>query len=147
MQDLESQFRMKERNPQPSSKFYPSTEEDRPAPDEHIVLLEGEEKVVEHNHKENANTSTFSVKKEDHTLGNLISQRLLTYDSTVFAAYKIATPHETVVDLRVTTDGTITPKEAVIKCCKDVIVDLENLKGSFKQELEIKRIFNEYDGK
>lgn len=41
------------------------------------------------------------------------------------------------------TDGTITPKEAIIKCCQDVVKDLEQLKNSFQTEWLGKKIVSE----
>ena len=79
-------------------------------------------------------TQIFTFNKEDHTLGNLISQRLLKYPYIHFAAYKVPHPLFATFDLRVTTDGSITPKDAVVQCCKDVIADLSKVSMSFNQE-------------
>lgn len=89
------------------------------------------------------NTAIFTFNKEDHTLGNLLSQRLLKYDQIIFAAYKVPHPLFAMFELRVQTDGTITPKEAVIRCCRDVVQDLQKLNDSFQQEWLGKRIVSE----
>lgn len=89
------------------------------------------------------NTAIFTFNREDHTLGNLISQRLLKYEYIVFAAYKVPHPLFATFELRVSTDGTITPKDAIIKSCRDVIQDLEQLKQSFTTEWLGKRIVSE----
>ncbi|KAH7401916.1 DNA-directed RNA polymerase [Phaeosphaeria sp. MPI-PUGE-AT-0046c] len=89
------------------------------------------------------NTAIFTFNREDHTLGNLISQRLLKYDYIVFSAYKVPHPLFATFELRVSTDGTIAPKDAIIKCCRDVIQDLEQLKQSFTTEWLGKRIVSE----
>lgn len=89
------------------------------------------------------NTQIFTFNKEDHTLGNLISQRLLKYPYIHFAAYKVPHPLFATFDLRVTTDGTITPKDAVVQCCKDVIADLSKVSASFIQEWESHKIIAE----
>lgn len=89
------------------------------------------------------NTAIFTFNKEDHTLGNLLSQRLLKYDYIVFSAYKVPHPLFATFELRVSTDGTITPKDAIIKCCKDVVMDLDNLKRSFTTEWLGKKIVSE----
>ncbi|KAF2826459.1 RBP11-like subunits of RNA polymerase, partial [Ophiobolus disseminans] len=78
-------------------------------------------------------TRLFTFDKEDHTLANLISQRLLKYDFIEFSGYKVQHPH---FELRVTTDGTITPREAVKNCCEEVIGDLESMKKSFQDEFQ-----------
>jgi DNA-directed RNA polymerase II subunit RPB11 len=91
------------------------------------------------------NTAVFTFNKEDHTLGNLISQRLFKYPYITFSAYKVPHPLFATFELRVSTDGSVTPKEAVIKCCKDVIQDLEVLHRSFQSEWLGKRIVSEGD--
>lgn len=85
----------------------------------------------------------FTFNKEDHTLGNLLAQRLLTYDYVVFSAYKIPHPLFATFELRVQTDGTVTPKDAIIRCCRDVINDLGRLNDSFTTEWLGKRIVSE----
>jgi DNA-directed RNA polymerase II subunit RPB11 len=88
-------------------------------------------------------TAVFTFNKEDHTLGNLLSQRLLKYDHVVFAAYKVPHPLFATFELRVQTDGTVTPKDAIIRCCRDVVQDLEVLNRSFTTEWLGKRIVSE----
>lgn len=89
------------------------------------------------------NTTVFTFNKEDHTLGNLISQRLLKYDYITFSAYKVPHPLFATFELRVTTDGSITPKDAVVRCCKDVIQDLSKVSMSFQGEWLNQKIIEE----
>lgn len=89
------------------------------------------------------NTAIFTFNKEDHTLGNLLSQRLLKYDYIVFSAYKVPHPLFATFELRVQTDGTITPKEAIVRCCKDIVQDLHVLNSSFQTEWLGKKIVSE----
>ncbi|KAF1997989.1 RBP11-like subunits of RNA polymerase [Amniculicola lignicola CBS 123094] len=115
------------------------------APDrfELFLLDEGEEKLQWKDETRVPNTTIFTFNKEDHTLGNLISQRLHKYPEILFSAYKVPHPLFAKFELRVSTDGTITPKEAVIRCCKDVVQDLEVLSRSFTTEYLGKRIVHE----
>ncbi|KAF2033504.1 RBP11-like subunits of RNA polymerase, partial [Setomelanomma holmii] len=89
------------------------------------------------------NASTFTFNKEDHTLGNLLSQQLLKNPCVEFAAYKIPSPHDHYFDFRVVADGTESPKGVVIRCCRDVVGDLETLKISFKEEWQRKKAGND----
>lgn len=73
----------------------------------------------------------------------MISQRLLKYPYIAFAAYKVPHPLFATFDLRVTTDGSITPKDAVVQCCKDVIADLSKVGMSFQQEWMGQKIIEE----
>ena len=85
----------------------------------------------------------FKFNKEDHTLGNLLSQRLLTYPYVTFAAYKVPHPLFAKFELRVTTDGTKTASEAVVKCCQDIVNNLEQLNRGFTTEWLGKRIVSD----
>ncbi|ENI05836.1 hypothetical protein COCC4DRAFT_71521 [Bipolaris maydis ATCC 48331] len=115
------------------------------APDrfELFLLDEGQEKVEEKAETRVPNTAVFTFNKEDHTLGNLLSQRLLKNPAIMFAAYKVPHPLFATFELRVQTDGSITPKEAVMKTCREVIADLSKLNDSFQTEWIGKRIVSE----
>ncbi|KAF2243180.1 hypothetical protein BU26DRAFT_465659, partial [Trematosphaeria pertusa] len=98
-------------------------------------------------------TAVFAFNADQHTLGNLVSQRLLKYRSTTFSAYKVPHPLNEQSIIRVTTDGSITPKDAVIRICEDIggaedtLGDLEVLSNSFAIEWLGKRIAVEEDRK
>lgn len=94
-------------------------------------------------HTEVPNTTVFTFNKEDHTLGNLISQRLLKYNDVTFSAYKVPHPLFATFELRVTTDGSITPKDAVVRCCKDVVNELSKVSLSFQGEWLNQKIIEE----
>ena len=91
-----------------------------------------------------ANTALFTFNKEDHTLGNLITQRLHTYPFIHFSAYRIPHPLYPRFELRVTTDGSVAPKDAVMRACQDVIAELSKLKQEFTKEWELKKIAGEH---
>ncbi|KAF2684788.1 RBP11-like subunits of RNA polymerase [Lentithecium fluviatile CBS 122367] len=117
------------------------------APDrfELFLLDEGQKKVDQKDETRVPNTAVFTFNKEDHTLANLLSQRLLKYPYITFSAYKVPHPLFATFELRVSTDGSITPKDAIVKCCKDVIGDLDTLNRSFTTEWLGKRIVSEGD--
>ncbi|KAF2854554.1 RBP11-like subunits of RNA polymerase [Plenodomus tracheiphilus IPT5] len=125
------------------SRFSHDSEVDIPNRFELFLLDDGQAKVETKEETRVPNTAIFTFNKEDHTLGNLISQRLLKYDQVMFAAYKVPHPLFATFELRVQTDGTITPKDAVIRCCRDVVQDLQKLNDSFQQEWLGKRIVSE----
>ena len=89
-----------------------------------------------------ANTAIFTFNKEDHTLANLLSSRLHKYKHVTFSAYKVPHPLFATFELRVGTDGSMTPKDAVILACRDVVQDLEIIKQEFVKEWELKKIAN-----
>jgi DNA-directed RNA polymerase II subunit RPB11 len=42
--------------------------------------------------------------------------------------------------LRVQTDGEVTPKEALVNCCKSLVNDLEILSREFTKEYELRKM-------
>ncbi|KAH7391903.1 DNA-directed RNA polymerase [Pyrenochaeta sp. MPI-SDFR-AT-0127] len=108
-----------------------------------FLLDEGQKKVEWKEETRVPHTAIFTFNKEDHTLGNLLSQRLLKYEYIVFSAYKVPHPLFATFELRVQTDGTITPKDAIIRACRDIVQDLQRLNDSFQQEWLGKKIVSE----
>ncbi|KAF2789500.1 RBP11-like subunits of RNA polymerase [Melanomma pulvis-pyrius CBS 109.77] len=108
-----------------------------------FLLDDGQKKVEWKDETRVPNTAVFTFNKEDHTLGNLLSQRLHQYKYITFSAYKVPHPLFATFELRVSTDGTMTPKEAIIQCCQDIVKDLDQLSRSFTTEWLGKRIVSE----
>jgi DNA-directed RNA polymerase II subunit RPB11 len=86
------------------------------------------------------NCSFFVMNKEDHTLGNLFASRLHNYDYVTYSGYAMKHPLTPVVHLRVATDGSVTPREALLNCAKDILVDLDKVSREFTKEFELKKI-------
>jgi len=101
------------------------------------------------------NTSYFHFNKEDHTLGNLLRSKLLSSAHVLFAAYRVSlenhfycfysqcqVPHPLfpTIELRVQTDGEITPKEAVVACSRELITELETFWRNFKREYDLRKM-------
>lgn len=49
-------------------------------------------------------------------------------------------------ELRVQTDGEITPKEAVIAACKDLVTELASFDREFKREYELRKMVGQEGG-
>jgi len=88
------------------------------------------------------NTCIFHFNKEDHTLGNLLRSKLLTNSHVIFSGYKVPHPLFPKFELRVQTDGEITPKEAVLGSCKDLVRELNQLKSEFTKEYELRKMIS-----
>lgn len=43
-------------------------------------------------------------------------------------------------ELRVQTDGTISPKEALLAACRNLVKDLNEFAGEFKREYELRKM-------
>lgn len=86
------------------------------------------------------NAAMFTFNKEDHTLGNLLRAKLVKSQHVLFAGYQVPHPLFATFKLRVQTDGEVTPKEAVVQACKDLLGELHNLDQEFTKEFELKKI-------
>ncbi|KAE8349173.1 hypothetical protein BDV28DRAFT_160713 [Aspergillus coremiiformis] len=107
---------------------------------ESFVLANGENKVEMEIDTRIPSSAIFTFNKEDHTLGNLIRSRLLQSSHVLFAAYKVPHPLVPKFELRVQTDGEITPKTAIIAACNDLVRDLGILSREFTKEYELRKM-------
>jgi DNA-directed RNA polymerase II subunit RPB11 len=103
-----------------------------------------------------ASTAIFTFNKEDHTLGNLLRDRLLQNSHVTFSGYKVCTncppggdmtltikvPHPLFAkfELRIQTYGQITPKEALTAACQELIRELNKLKTNFQDAYNLTKM-------
>ncbi|KAK4546129.1 hypothetical protein LTR36_002266 [Oleoguttula mirabilis] len=111
-------------------------------PDRHelFLLADGEKKITFEPETRVPNAAMFTFNKEDHTLGNLLRAKLVKSPHVMFAAYQVPHPLFAVFKLRVQTDGDVSPKEAVVQACKDLVAELQMLDQEFTKEWELKKI-------
>ncbi|KAK3701080.1 DNA-directed RNA polymerase II core subunit [Vermiconidia calcicola] len=111
-------------------------------PDRHeLFLLDDGEKKVEYEPETRVpNAAMFTFNKEDHTLGNLLRAKLVKSEHILFAGYQVPHPLFAVFKLRVQTDGEVTPKEAVVQACQELVKELQMLDQEFTKEWELKKI-------
>ncbi|TQB68776.1 DNA-directed RNA polymerase II core subunit [Monascus purpureus] len=107
---------------------------------ESFVLANGENKVEMEVDTRIPSSAIFTFNKEDHTLGNMIRSRLLQNSHVLFAGYKVPHPLVPSFILRVQTDGEITPKQAVITACNELVKDLGILSREFTKEYELRKM-------
>ncbi|RKP35966.1 DNA-directed RNA polymerase [Dimargaris cristalligena] len=107
------------------------------APDfyEMFTLPEGVKKVAVHRDAKQLDTATIEIQKEDHTLGNLISKKLLKDNRVTFSGYKFPHPLEHKILIRVQTTEEITPVVAVHDAIGGLISELQDIAGKFKVRL------------
>ncbi|KAL6716266.1 DNA-directed RNA polymerase II core subunit [Lecanora helva] len=105
-----------------------------------FLLGEGEKKVTEQPDTRIPSSSIFTFNKEDHTLGNMLRSRLLQSPHVTFSGYKVPHPLVSKFELRVQTDGTLTPRAALMQTCKDLINDLNILSREFTKEWELRKM-------
>ena len=86
------------------------------------------------------NAAIFTFNKEDHTLGNLLRDKLSRSSHVWFAGYQVPHPLFATFKLRVQTDGEISPNEAVVQACQELVKELQMLDQEFTKEFELKKI-------
>ncbi|KAK1925065.1 putative DNA-directed RNA polymerase ii 13.3 kDa polypeptide [Papiliotrema laurentii] len=79
------------------------------------------------------NAASITIRKQDHTLGNMIRAQLLLDPSVLFAGYKVPHPLENDILLKIQTDDRSNPAEALKRACQLLI----------QQTLEVKKQFSE----
>ncbi|KAI4202894.1 MAG: hypothetical protein LQ350_002265 [Teloschistes chrysophthalmus] len=147
------------RPPNPESRHNrPTAEENVPNRFELFLLGDGEKKVTEETDTRIPSTSVFTFNKEDHTLGNMLRARLLQSPHVLFSGYKVPHPlfrwvarytlgipnnGNSKFILRVQTDGTLTPRQALLQACKDLVTDLGLLSREFTKEWELRKMVGE----
>ncbi|KJX93014.1 DNA-directed RNA polymerase II subunit like protein [Zymoseptoria brevis] len=118
------------------------------APDrfESFLLADNEKKVEVDPETRVPNAAMFTFNKEDHTLGNLLRAKLAKAEHVLFAGYQVPHPLFAQFKLRVQTDGEVSPKEAVVQACKELVAELQSLDQEFTKEWELKKIAGEGAG-
>lgn len=76
----------------------------------------------------------------------MLTDKLTRLEHVTFAAYKVPHPLFATFDLRVHTDGDISPKEAVVQACQELVQELQTLDQEFTKEFELHRITRQGPG-
>ncbi|KAJ5975280.1 hypothetical protein N7481_008987 [Penicillium waksmanii] len=109
---------------------------------EAILLAPGENKIDVDIDTRLPSAAIFTFHKEDHTLANMLRTRLLKTSHVIFSAYRVPHPLTPNFQLRVQTDGEVTPRDAVINACQALIKDLGILSREFTKEYELRKMAN-----
>jgi len=106
------------------------------APDryERFVVPEDVKKVEYEKDPRVLDAGTFTVQREDHTLGNLIRVKLLEDKEVSFAGYKIPHPLEYRMLFKVQTRPISDPVKAMVKATSELALEIETIKAAFMEE-------------
>ncbi|KAK0544240.1 DNA-directed RNA polymerase II core subunit [Tilletia horrida] len=109
------------------------------APTQHelFMLLPGEKRVEIKEDTRIPNTVTIILNKEDHTLGNLLRHAVLNQPSVLFAGYKVPHPLEPKTLVRIQTDGSKTPIQALRDACQTLVASMNSIKSSWANEVRL----------
>lgn len=112
------------------------------APDrfELFILPDGVPKLAITPDSRVPNCIIIKFEREDHTLGNLLRQELVSDERVLFAAYKIEHPLFANFVMRLQTEDNYNPRDALKDACNRLITKLNMLNEKFKREWELKAL-------
>ncbi|CAL8069977.1 unnamed protein product [Calicophoron daubneyi] len=111
---------------------YSGTSMNAPASFEPFLLADGEKKISFEKDTQVPNAAIFTLNREDHTVGNMITCQLLKDPRVLFAGYKAPHPLEHKIVIRVQTSPPATPLEVFVSALKDLISEISNIEEQFK---------------
>ncbi|KAF5822373.1 putative DNA-directed RNA polymerase [Helianthus annuus] len=114
------------------------------APDryERFVVPEGTKKVSYERDTKIINAASFTIEREDHTIGNIVRMQLHRDGNVLFAGYKLPHPLQYKIIVRVHTTSQSSPMQAYNLAINDLDKELDHLKAVF--EAEVARVSGEY---
>ena len=106
------------------------------APERHrsYQLDEGQARMTYEPDQRVASAGTFTINKEDHTVGNLLRMQLLRDSDTRFAGYQLPHPLEHVCHVKVETAPGRAPIEVMGGAVTDLRQEVELLDRGFRDE-------------
>ena len=106
------------------------------APERHrsYQLDEGQARMTYEPDQSVASAGTFTINKEDHTVGNLLRMQLLRDGDTRFAGYQLPHPLEHVCHVKVETAPGRAPVEVMGGAVTDLRQEVELLDRGFRDE-------------
>ena len=97
---------------------------------------EQQDKVIVTNIEKIDNTALFTINKEDHTFGNAVKMMLLRNPKIRYVAYRKPHPLENKINIKIQTNGEITPKEAFREALKNLNADIDDCVKQLEEEFQ-----------
>ncbi|KAF6143225.1 hypothetical protein GIB67_039008 [Kingdonia uniflora] len=104
------------------------------APDryERFVVPEGTKKVAYERDTKIINAASFTIEREDHTVGNVLRMQLHRDPNVLFAGYKLPHPLQYKIIVRIHTSSQSSPMQAYNQSINDLDKELNYLKAGFE---------------
>ncbi|KAB1209653.1 DNA-directed RNA polymerases II, IV and V subunit 11 [Morella rubra] len=104
------------------------------APDryERFVVPEGTKKVSYERDTKIINAASFTIEREDHTIGNILRMQLHRDPNVLFAGYKLPHPLQYKIIVRIHTTSQSSPMQAYNQAINDLDKELDHLKSIFE---------------
>ncbi|KIJ25333.1 hypothetical protein M422DRAFT_178612 [Sphaerobolus stellatus SS14] len=107
---------------------------------EWFVLEDGEKGVEVIEDTKIPNAATIKIYKQDHTLANMLRAQLLALPCILFAGYRVPHPLNPHFLLKIQTDGSIRPVEALEQAGNALLKLIADLQMKFKAEFSYKDV-------
>ena len=98
---------------------------------------EQQDKVIVTNIEKIDNTSIFTINKEDHTFGNAVKMMLLRNPKVRYVAYRKPHPLENKIEIKIQTNGEITPLKAFREALKNLDNDIDDCIRQLNDEMNM----------
>ncbi|KAM1030799.1 hypothetical protein ACFX15_033953 [Malus domestica] len=107
------------------------------APDryERFVVPEGTKKVSYERDTKIINAASFTIEREDHTIGNILRMQLHRDENVLFAGYKLPHPLQYKIIVRIHTSSQSSPMQAYNQAINDLDKEFDHLKNGFEAEV------------
>ncbi|KAK9128709.1 hypothetical protein Syun_017506 [Stephania yunnanensis] len=107
------------------------------APDryERFVVPEGTKKVSYERDTKIINAASFTIEREDHTIGNILRMQLHRDPHVLFAGYKLPHPLQYKIIVRIHTTSQSSPMQAYNQAITDLDKELNHLKDVFEGQV------------
>eukprot|EP00743_Colponemidia_sp_Colp-15_P006692 GILK01007217.1.p1 GENE.GILK01007217.1~~GILK01007217.1.p1 ORF type:complete len:131 (+),score=20.03 GILK01007217.1:32-394(+) len=103
-----------------------------------FVLPEHLKKLTYDKDQKISNAGSFTIRLEDHTLGNIIRMQLHRDEKVLFAGYQAPHPLEHNIVIRIQTTNDSTPHDALKKSIRDLTGEISTMEERFKEQLQLK---------
>jgi len=84
---------------------------------------------------ETANKLEIEIADEDHTLGNLLRSKLIKDKKVKHAGYQIIHPRTGGIKLLIQTEGSSSPREALVRALSDIEEETKEFQQKFKKAI------------
>ncbi|KDD76855.1 hypothetical protein H632_c85p0 [Helicosporidium sp. ATCC 50920] len=108
------------------------------APDryEKFVVPEGVKKISFERDTKVTNAGTFTIQREDHTIGNAIRCRALEDKNVVFTGYKVPHPLEYQMLVKILTNGKKSPIQVMQESLQHISSTVHSIHSQFESEAQ-----------
>ena len=111
------------------------------APERHKrYQLDDDEKRMTYAHDTRIpDAGTFTINKEDHTMGNLLRMQILRDADVKFAGYQLPHPLMNICRVKIQTSGKKSPVATFQDSVEDLQAEMETLDRQFREQIQRKK--------